>query len=72
MTGRPDEGGGPPEGAPGPIPRGALPHPEGLESDPPEELPLSDPAHRTARWFMMLAPVLLVVVVFLLLRLSTR
>ncbi|MEJ2538566.1 MAG: hypothetical protein P8188_01065 [Gemmatimonadota bacterium] len=36
-----------------------------------EEDELTDPAHRTARWFMVLAPVVLVVLVFLLLRLST-
>lgn len=36
-----------------------------------EEGPLTDPAHRAARWSMVLAPVLLVVLVYLLLRLST-
>jgi hypothetical protein len=36
-----------------------------------DDTPLRDPAHRTARWVMVLAPLLLVVVVFLLLRLST-
>jgi hypothetical protein len=41
--------------------------PEGPADDP----PLTDPAHRAARWFMMLAPVLLVIAVLLLLRLST-
>ncbi len=46
--------------------------PGDLEGDTAEELPLSDPAHRTARWFMMLAPLILIIAVFLVLRLSTR
>ena len=36
------------------------------------EPPLTDPAHRAARWAMILAPVVLGVLVYLLLRLSTR
>lgn len=33
--------------------------------------PLTDPAHRMARWVMILAPVGVAVVVYLLFRLST-
>lgn len=33
--------------------------------------PLTDPAHRMARWLMILAPVGVAVVVYLLFRLST-
>lgn len=36
-----------------------------------DERPLTDPAHRAARWSMVLAPVILVVLVYLLLRFST-
>jgi len=60
---------------PGPIPAGEgdedAPGTASSSSDPSDQEPLRDPAHRAARWFMLLAPLLLGVLVFLLLRLST-
>ncbi|HSM04686.1 MAG TPA: hypothetical protein VK858_08680 [Longimicrobiales bacterium] len=47
------------------------PDPDLEAGEPPPES-VSDPAHRVARWVMVLAPVVLGVLVYLLLRLSTR
>jgi hypothetical protein len=52
-------------------PAAAGPREEPAPGEALDEVPLRDPAHRTARWVMVLAPLVLVVVVFLLLRLST-
>ena len=45
--------------------------PDGRPEEDGDKGPLTDPAHRAARWSMVLAPVFLVVVVYLILRLST-
>ena len=48
------------------------PGPDREDDDGPGEPPLTDPAHRAARWAMILTPVVLGVLVYLLLRVSTR
>lgn len=69
MTDRP---GGGTEGPAGPD-RGAYrPGADGGHADDAPDGDLTDPAHRLARWLMVLAPLLLGILVFLLLRLSAE